>query len=76
MCGAPGSPTLSQPISTASAARSPLIFRPGPGRDRGRQPMECMTGNVLGLPCCLRLRPSRAAWARGSSPAPAPAGFW
>lgn len=48
MCGAQGSPWLSQPISTASAARSPLIFRPGPGRDRGRQPMECMTGNVPG----------------------------
>lgn len=48
MCGAQGSPRPSQPISTVSAAPSPLIFRPGPGRDRGRQPMECMTGNVPG----------------------------
>ena len=48
MCGAQGSPRPSQPISTALAARSPLIFRPGLGRDWGRQPMECMTGKVPG----------------------------
>lgn len=47
-CGAQGSPRPSQPISTVLAAWSPLIFRPGPGRDRGRQPTECMTGNVPG----------------------------
>ena len=45
--------------------------RPGAAAD-GMYDRECSWD----WPCCLRLRPSGAAWARGSSPAPAPVGFW
>lgn len=76
-CGAQGSPRPSQPISMVLAALlSPPHLQARPGQ-RPAAATECMTGNVPGLAMLPGgLRPSGAALGRGSSPAPAPVGFW
>lgn len=65
-----------RPPPPRPSSQVPSHLQARPGQRRGRQPMECMIGTFLGLAVGPRLRPSRAAWARVRSPAPAPVGFW